>query len=342
MGRSTDKPNLPFLEEFSMLRYRLPIIMAFWVAAPVALGAQPLKEIASLGARVTRARTASDGTLWLLSSHSDAVRQLASDGSPLAFFSLNRSDGVRPPLLSDFALGGKGNLFALYTEPASTQETGSAVARFEGKIGQAVSIRLDKPVQAWRIELDQEGDMYLLGLEMGIYRQIIGRGGAGEKANLIHRFDALGNWKASYLPVTIPATQPELDARIFNSFGDRANFLVESPGLVWFLQTVPDITRPVWDWERTLYRVTEAGAEPVECQAPTANSFLLGVHRDSGRTVLEWASRSDPESKVLTDTSGNIVQSVALRGLLVACDRTSWYSEISYGPGDRRVFQSKR
>ncbi len=179
---------------------------------------------------------AGEEALWVLHPNSSEVIRYSWDGRITGGCNVAASRGLLAGAritAHDLAWGADGSLHVLVgAVNLKTDEIASYVVRCtEEKMD---LLRLSEPVAAFRLGLDGQGTLYILGLREPDFRDVdVGRQRKGTYP-VVHRFSREGALLGSYLRLELDPTTPESHANtVGNPFHARGNFAVESDGTAW-------------------------------------------------------------------------------------------------------------
>ena len=165
---------------FSKRHLRM-LSIAFFVFGPgnplVAAWQEPLwqEPLVSGSHQFVRVRIGQDGSFFALQKGGDLVSRYSADGAVLETLYIGSRNGVRIHSSTDFCLDTAGEVHTLVF-----QALNDPVVRFHSTILKSeeggvthTPVYLDRSMQAWHIEMDQEGNYYLLGVETNRHLELV-------------------------------------------------------------------------------------------------------------------------------------------------------------------------
>jgi hypothetical protein len=170
---------------------------------------------------------------------------------------------------------------------------------------------LSKGMAGWRVGLDRDGNVYLLGFDRDSFDRIVAECDGGEYP-LVHRFSPEGALLGSSLPITVDASSEELlSAAVWSLLNQPGNFVVTPGGDVW----VAWITLPVGGVGETpparLFHMKPNGvAVSVELEPLEAGALFSGLveHSATGEVLIEWKShREGTGFETTLETAGGAI-----------------------------------
>jgi hypothetical protein len=230
---------------------------------------------------------------------------------------------VQVKTVSDFAVDSKGEFHVLASvvfPRADQTRPEAAILRFDRFHGRVEVISLRKPLQAWRFDLDGDGNYYLLGIEDDVYWSFLNRGSHEGGISLVHKFASDGSLLSSFLEVPSPASRSIFESDILDPLMERNQFRVTVEGEAALLLIRKPPEAEPWEWTRTLYVCDGDGRTDVRDPVPPSErSFMYSLQKAGSLLVVEWADRALSSRRVLTHLDGGIVwRSDSLAGRIVA------------------------
>jgi hypothetical protein len=266
--------------------------------------------------QVLRRTMIANGVLYSLSNGSSSVVGHPLNGDPNQYYDVGKSGVMLMSGISDFLLDIQGNLhFLAYRLP----EKNSCVVVYDRAKSDYRVVILGKPLYAQHIEIDAQGNYYLLGIDPSLSDSILKGQKYAPNTYLVHKYLPTGEYIASYLPVNSPTNADEF--RSFISMLSRPNsFMVLPSGEAYFYQLVIDSKTAPWNLPRTIYYIDLAGiAHSIEPTSPP-NNWLVGIHKFRGDVAFEWAGRQASESKLIMRKNGSLLGRVPGGRILAASD----------------------
>jgi hypothetical protein len=272
--------------------------------------------------------TIENDSLLILALNDTAVTEYSLDGRTSQRLSLE-TDNVR--LMGgvlDFVSDEQNNIHCLaYTLPE--KEIGIIkVNRFTGAHN---LIHLNKRVGAFRLDMDPQGNYYLLGFEPELRKSIVEGTARSGTMYLVHKYSSNGQYIASFLPMALPIAKGDFQ-KIQNSAADRSHFAVLPNGQIFFFQSNADSTTPPWSALGIVYVVDEMGnVTQSKLQAPQGH-FLAGIHKHKGEILFEWSPPTAFATKRLEKGDGSLVKTVPEGGRILAISDLLVATVVRKGP----------
>ena len=291
--------------------------------------------------RFVRVRIGQDGSLFALKKGGDLISRYSADGAVLETLYIGSRDGVRIHGSMDFRLDTADEVHTLVF-----QTLNDSVAPFHSTILKSeeggvthTPVYLDRSMQAWHIEMDQEGNYYLLGVETNRHMELGSNNSSLSSIHVIHKFSPEGTFLSSHCPLAKGPSPEEYLRDVLSSVMGQSNFVVLPDGEIWYLHTIqtrnsPD---PITDWPRYLYRVYPNGdgsALEVRLSPPRPSYQLFGIHKDSSALMVEWMDADSPSQILITAYGdGRSLKTAPMLGIVSAVRDGIAVVTSGFGPG---------
>ena len=200
-------------------------------------------------------------------------------------------------------------------------------------------VYLDRSMQAWHIEMDQEGNYYLLGVETNRHLELVSNNSSLSSIHVIHKFSPEGTFLSSHCPLAKGPSPEEYGLDVFDSVMGQSNFVVLPDGEIWYLHTIQkrNVPNPITDWPRYLYRVYPNGdgsALEVRLSPPRPSYQLFGIHKDSSALMVEWIDGDSPSQILITAYGdGRSLKTAPMLGIVRAVRDGIAVVSSGFGPG---------
>lgn len=237
-----------------------------------------------------KVKIAGDDLFFLPSDQSNEIQQRSLKGILRSSYHTGSVEGLQVRATLDFALDSAGKLHALLIAKGPSQKRPHTIIRkFENQQSHN-DVNLAIPMQARHLDIDGQGNYYLLGVENEAYfganqsKQTV----QTSTINLIHKFSPDGKLLSSFFPVPTPQTSEEL-RRILQSIF-TANLVVLPGGEIFLLWDTADRrTANILQVPNELYRIESNGAiNNLELQPPSDMARVVGIHKYGPDLVVEW------------------------------------------------------
>ena len=317
--------------------------IAFFVFGPgnplvAALWQEPL---VSGSHRFVRVRIGQDGSIFALQKGGDLVIRHSADGAVLETLYIGSRDGVRIHSSMDFCLDTADEVHTLVF-----QTLNDPVVRFHSTILKSeeggvthTPVYLDRSMQAYHIEMDQEGNYYLLGVETNRHLEFSSNNSSLSSIHVIHKFSPEGTFLSSHCPLATGPSPEEYDLDVLDSVMGQSNFVVLPDGEMWYLHTIKkrNVPDPITDWPRYLYRVYPNGdgsALEVRLSPPRPSYQLFGIHKESSALMVEWIDADSPSQILITAYGdGRSLKTAPMLGIVNAVRDGIAVVSSGFGPG---------
>jgi hypothetical protein len=270
------------------------------------------------------------GKIYRAAFSTDSIYFLSLGGTSISGYSLIgepdqnldiAANGVVPLAkdVQDFVLDPKGNLHILaFVMPMDD----SGVVRFDKATAQYSCVFLSKPIHAYHMDMDSQGNYYLLGYEHEFSESMSHGQGLPKTINLAHKYSANGRYIGSFLPIASPSTKQEF-SELLTSLIARNNFAVLPSGDVYYNHFEKKIgsNTPPWDCPRTIYHANgqNFSSDTIEPQKPN-NCWLASIHKHGNQLVYGWAEMKGTASKQATRQDGTTIGTIPMGGRIIAVD----------------------
>jgi hypothetical protein len=283
-------------------------------------------HIAVLHNRISRAMLLGDGSVIALSKDNSIKRYSPSGEETTVLPEINGGFQAREWL--DFVVDQHGTIHSLVI--GGKPEAVFSIVRFDlSQTGVLVS--LDRPVRAWRIDVDSEGNYYLLGYSKDVYDRLAQKQYQDGSLYLVHKYSPKGQYIRSYMPLSEPKTRREDDV-LFSSVMQTANFVVLPEGEIYFLQTLLDPQTPPMSHPRILHYVDRTGdAHVVDPSNPDSSFIITGVHKYGSQLLCEWSQSTLFTNKNLITLNGSQLGAFANAGMILSVSGRRALATLTHG-----------
>ena len=199
------------------------------------------------------------------------------------------------------------------------------VRRFEAD-GTFTHVPLDHPVWARKLSIDQEGNLYVLGLELELMHELVKwmRTGTspvpeGPTIRLIWKFSREGKLLASYFPFILP--DRESAEEFAKGYPSLSEFAVLPSGEIYFLfrDASQRMGYRLSDYPEQLYAIDTAGdTRAISLIGPTLDAFIYNIHPFGANdlAVQWWTALGRPKVTALTSLqTGDLLYTLQRNGI---------------------------
>ncbi len=301
-----------------------------------------VSSIMDLPAYTQRVVIGEGGSYFVLTKGDDVIQIHSGDGSLVACSPRLKAIGmVHVKEVFDFVVDSSGEIQVLVcVERDDTSIPEPAILRLKDlKLIEVVV--LDRPIVAWHFDIDGAGNYYLLGIETGIYRQIVEGHGIEGSVRLVHKYSPRGEWLSSSLEIPGPTDPKDFYSRVFSPLTERNQFCVDIHGHIYFLRVNKPSEDPQ-EWERTLYTSDDEGRiVAITPVVPSKMSFAYSLQKVDSNVLVEWGDWASGQSRILTNLDGKIVwKSNSVSGRIVAVRTNEMVTEGRVSQGVYKIFSS--
>jgi hypothetical protein len=294
--------------------------------------AWPLKQIAIAGGlnRVVIQHQ----MIYVLGRQDSKVRVYRQDGTLADYYEFS-NNGVVTLMrdVQDFCIGPDGSCYALaYVMP----EKISCIIRYDAQHGSFRLIRLTKEIYAYRLDMDAQGNYYVLGHDASVGEALMLHRGVmrSNRISLVHKFGSDGSYLRSVLEVAAPANTDEYRV-LLSSIAERNNFVALANGSVCYL------ARNVGDpKDRKVYCVDSGGITSESVPNMQQGQRLMGLHKSGQELLIELSGSKAVSPTMLVKQDGTVVGRIPTPGRILATENGIVATVIQGQAGSEIAFSS--